>query len=406
MEAIEQNQYIDQKLLSTISFSLSGYDHDMTAMQLKLQGIGIAQIDVNDNAFDDKMYEIRLDLLSEIMGINERTLVRNMHAAGDKLFKMNPVFVYKNEQEDIVDRIAVFDRIITDRKKKITYIGYTRWFREAVIKAKRIYDISMPVNTLANFTCKYSLLLYPFLLAQAAIQRKEGIGKNYKYDIMVSKEKLQDIMRYTGTTSNFHARALYPACKDLNEHSEIYIKGETPQILFKEDGKTTKDYVFHITIKTALNSPMFSSNENMPPAKDDLPSRTYIADKLRDLGVIESFIKHILSPGKSIRMVWSNYIYTILQGEKASPRYFNSACEKNWAYSKDLETMFRKAIMDVPGFLDDTTAAILKHYDDFREKPEELVLEPMDSWEKKEIESNIPIKERLSSLKQSLKSRK
>ena len=376
LEPIESNSSLIAK---TINFALGQYSTPMSLLQIKLHAYSITQIQADEDPEKQKTYTMNIEDLSSIMGVNKRTLLRNLEQAADKLMEDMPVLKINSGSK--TTRFEIFQSVISDSAKKTISIRYSYEFRKMIISMKSKYDLRYPVETILKFQCKYTIYLYNFLLAKIAEIRQHNVDSNNFYVIETTPDELLEYIPYQSDihhrVSGLRKTAILPACEDLCKYSELHIENNAPNIIYQ--GKAISKFVFKIVVASQISlfPPISSISSSI---KQGIPSMTYILEQLSHIGIDKSLLIKIQKSDPEL--VWRNLVYMRIQGKaKTNPRYFNACFNNNYAKSQDLEQMVRNMYNHFPEYNDDVIFSIIDYYNSLKPKhnpnmPKLVVIEP------------------------------
>lgn len=360
--------------LGTLTQAKSPYLMDLN--QAKIYAYAISLISPKDNPDERQTYRIHVDTLAQMMADHKSkaSLMRNLEASADKLFLDSPAIKYK--QGDKTERFRILDKLTTYDNGHYIDITFQQDFRRILILMKSEYDVIYPLSTILSFRCKYSVALYNFLLARASELRQGNTKTSGRYTITSTPEELMNFFSFTANTNilgKFHKQALLPACRDLNEHSEIYIENEQP--VFIKKGKKIIGYEFSILIKVNVANPIFASLSSPQKTSSDIPPLSYTLRKLLDIGVNDAFVKYV-GKDKDPRKAWHTFLYSVYhtKNDKAIlPQYYNKAYKLNYALSceDDIEMYFMTIYDAFPEYDDDVMFRIHSYYTEEAVKPME-----------------------------------
>ncbi len=399
-ESIELTDF-PNKIAKTTTFALGRYSQTMDLLQTKMHALAIIQIDKNEDPEDQATYNVDIDRLANIMGVNKRSLRTNLSTAAQKLNDSQPTIrMWKGSKEILT---TIFQSIIVDHNLDTIDVRYTYDFRKTIIEMKSKYDIIYPIETILSFTCKYTMGLYNFLLAKISKQRlRTAVKTDGKYRIETSVDEILETIQFEAKTniiSKFNQQAILPACKDLNLHSELYIENGAPISVKK--GKKTVGYIFNVTVRTNVANPMFSSIESIEAAPSDIPTMEYILLQLEDMGVNKQFRLFVEKQHDSEK-AWKNLLYCRVEDHPDDPKYFNTAYTQNYAKDRDMKKMFQVMHQLYPRFDDDVTYSIHKYYERMdKEEDDELAAMTMHS-NPSIVESPKDLKKKFRSLRERL----
>lgn len=324
----EISLFDNPSISKTKGFALARYSKDMTLLQRRMLAVALSQIQETDTV--DRSYNINVKELAKLLHIKPQTLSRNISLAAKTMMDNNQTIYF--EKDDGWVNSVLIDSV--ERKNSYNFeIKFGSKLMPILLEMKKKYDIIYSLKSTLFFKCKYSHLLYDFLLAKAAAMNKPEdniyvveIGANALVEILGFKTKTKKYLM-----SQLNVTAINPAIKDINENSEIHIEDDKVTILRDKTGII--GYIFRYTIKDSQLS-LVAAKEQMKILNNiyspgDLPSWESLTHKMRKMGVSESLIKRIEFEDKTLR-TWKNIIYTTIYGND-NPKYFNRAYSEDYA---------------------------------------------------------------------------
>lgn len=335
----EISLFDNPSISKTKGFALARYSKDMTLLQRRMLAVALSQIQETDTA--DRSYNINVKELAKLLHINAQTLSRNISLAAKTMMDNNQTIYF--EKDDGWVNSVLIDSI--ERKDSYNFeIKFGSKLMPILLEMKKKYDIIYSLKSTLFFKCKYSHLLYDFLLAKAAAMDKPDDGL---YTVEIGARDLVEILGFKTKTkkflmSQFNVTAINPAIRDINENSEIHIEDDKATILRNKTGII--GYIFRYTVKESQLS-LVAAKEQMKILNNiyspgDLPSWESLTEKMRKMGVSESLIKRIEFEDKTLR-TWKNIIYTTIYGND-NPKYFNRAYNEDYANQYSIQELLEE----------------------------------------------------------------
>lgn len=351
---------------STI-FALLEFDQALDPLQQKLYYMSMACVDKNEDPEAQALYRLNIRKMAEFADIGIKSLRRNLVNVVTSLnnmdLKLRSAYIENGKLKIIFGIFQSIEISLTDPNAVDVRFNYD--FRKQIIKMKKEYDIEYPTHTIMRLSGKFSIPLYTYIIAEAALIREKRTAAEASdvYIIRVDKDTLLRRLNYTNRIAVFNNRSLPLAIKDLNENSEIYIENGMPEII--KEGRNIVAYEFRVRITTTLEKPIFA--RSLLKSKLDLiPDMEYLSARLRNMGVAESHIKHFNAEINPDRLrIWGNMLYTWYTVGDKQPAYFRKSYDENWFNSvcgNVLEKLFRLVMMERSAVADEYMKAIDDEY--------------------------------------------
>lgn len=361
----------------TTQFARGRISQVLTVEQNRIVNLAMGLVREDEDPEAQAQYVLSIPALAKEWGKGERTLARNLEKAAKDLDASMPHLHYdeivNGELQHVHGPIFQDIRVGTAPKRLIVRFAYD--IRKALIAMKREYDIIYPVQTPSSFEHKYTPMLHDFLLAKMRDQVDDGHTGN-RFQVDTSIEEMRETIPFNWeqqkATSKFNSKVIKEGCKDLNEHSEIYIENEMPEQI-KEKLKTV-GYKFKIVLRSSLITPVFPIHskalkvENEIPKlhNNGIPTFDYILNQLRLEKVNDSYIMKVESQHDAVR-AWKALLYARLHAKNPA-RYFNAAYEgKKFVIEQDSEELLEGLLQACPSYKDEVLQAIMDFYEKRKE---------------------------------------
>lgn len=347
-------------------FALLEFDQALDPLQQKLYYMSLACVDKNEDPEAQVLYKLDIAKMAELSQVGVKTLRRHLNdvvkSLSDMDVKLRSAYI---EDGKIKIMFGIFQGLELDpNDPNSIFVRFNYDFRKQILKMKREYDIEYPTKTIMRLSGKFSIPLYTYLIAEAAIIREKRSLQELSdlYVIRVSKDALLQRLNYTNTLGNFNNRALPLAIKDLNENSEIYIENGMPEII--KQGRTIVAYEFRVRITTSIEKPIFYRSL-IESRMDLVPEMDYINTRLKSMGVADSSIKSFnakVSPNR--HRIWGNMLYTWFNVGDHQPAYFRKSYDMDWfgETGQTTERFFRMVVAQRPDVVDGYMRALHDEY--------------------------------------------
>ena len=352
----------------TTDFALLQFDQTLDPLQQKLFYMTLACVDKGEDPEAQMEYQIDIRRMAEFSGVDSAGLRRNMESAVSALnemdLKLRPVI---EEEDKIHFLFGIYQELtISKLDPYLISVRLNYRFRKQVLKMKKEYDIEYPTKTILQLDGgKYTIPLYTFLIAETArIRESRDFGEaGNVYVIRVSKDALLQRLNYTSQMGAFNNRILPTAIREINEHSEVYVENDMPELIKK--GRTVLAYEFRVHVTTTIEKPIFARSL-IHGSVDLVPEMDYLVKRMREMKVAESSIKRWQIQANPDRLrIWGNMLYTWAVKGFSFPKYFRASYDHNWFEKEtgnELSRLFRLVMTDRPEIADDYMKAIDDEY--------------------------------------------
>ena len=356
-----------QVIPESSGFALLEFDQALDPLQQKLYYMAVASVDKNEDPEAQALYRLDIAKMADFSGVGLRTLRRNLESVvaslNDMDIKLRSAYV---EDGKLKVMFGIFQglEIDLDDPNSIS-VRFNYDFRKQILKMKREYDIEYPTKTIMKLSGKFSIPLYTYLIAEAAIIREKRSLSEMSdlFIIRVDKDALLRRLNYTNTIGMFNNRALPLAIKDLNENSEIYIEDGMPKVI--KQGRSIVAYEFRVRITTSIEKPIFSRSL-LESRYDLVPEMEYLMHRLKEMGLAPSHIKHFQAEATPNRFrIWGNMLYTWYCVGDKQPAYFRKSYDQDWFYESchnSTEKLFRLVVTEKPEVVDGYMRALHEEY--------------------------------------------
>ena len=351
----------------TSDFALLEFDQALDPLQQKLYYMTLACVGKDEDPEAQIEYQIDIRRMADFSSTNPVSLRQNMRRVVKSLnnmdLKLRPVIV---EDDTLTYIFCIYQSIKIDLNDPYSIeVRFNYDFRKQILKMKKEYDIEYPTQTILKLDGKFSIPLYTFLIAQAALIREQRTAAEASdvYVIRVDKDTLLRRLNYTNRVAIFNSRSLPLAIKDLNENSELYIENGMPEII--KEGRSIVAYEFRVHITTSIEKPIFA--RSLIRSKLDLiPEMEYLSARLLKMGVAESHVKHFNAETNPDRLrILGNMLYTWYAVGDKQPAYFRKSYDENWfsdVCGNVVEKLFRLVMLERSEVADEYMRAIDDEY--------------------------------------------
>lgn len=351
----------------TSDFALLEFDQALDPLQQKLYYMTLACVEKNEDPEASPEYDIDIRRMAEFSNTTPAVLRQNMGRVVTSLnsmdLKLRPVI---EDDEKYRVLFGIYQELAISKSDPYLIsvrLNYT--FRKQILKMKREYDIEYPTQTIMQLNGKFTIPLYTLLIAEAARIRetRSAAEASDVYVIRINKDTLLRRLNYSSQLGIFNKRSLPAAVKEINEHSELFVENDMPEII--KQGRSIVAYEFRVHITTSIEKPIFARSL-IRSSMDLVPPMDYLSAKLKDMGVAESHIKHFNAEATPDRLrIWGNMLYTWYQVGAHQPAYFRKAYDENWfqdVTGNELTKIFRLVMLERPEIADEYMKSIDDEY--------------------------------------------
>ena len=355
IEDLAANENTENRVTKTRGFALAEYSKEMTLMQSRMYTEALSQIQKEDDPEVNQDYYVDIKKIASILGQDPRNMRKVANQAAKTLISSTPTVYFESEAG--WETCSLFESIGSVPNAWNLYkIRFSDKMRRILIKMRKRFEIIYPSDTIIHFKNKYSHTLYDFLLAQMA--RMTPTGAYFK--VKVQPSQLMKKLKYSskGQIGAFNRDVIFPASKDIDEFSEVAIKGGAPEL--ERYGRTVANYIFYVRYKPDREIPLVPYDDLEESQRlyllSDVPTDDFLKETMQQMGVAESFVKYVLRQDQPMRC-WRNLLYTkIHYGNQ--PRLFNQAYVQDYARKYDIQELLEQARRADPEFKDPITLVI------------------------------------------------
>ena len=321
----------ENKILETINFAMGGFSEELTMLQIKLNTLGIRAIQAEENPRDQPEYVFKIKDIAKLLNVTQWSLSENLMNAAAMLWKLKPDLILVNE-DGKPTLTTIYQSITPDQENGELKVRFSYEYRRTVIAMKQKHDLMLNYNVILSFKHKYTFYFYNLLLAEAALENTEEEHADNRYIYEVEKDRLMDLLHFSGSTGNFHKRALIFACEELNKKTEIFItnlgEDKLPEKLMK--GRKVLAYRINYIVKANYGNPVFSKIESL--STREYPTKKELFQLMLEEGVNENFVRGCFKQ-YPIERIWSCFIVGMIRDvkdERDRPKLINASITQNY----------------------------------------------------------------------------
>ena len=351
IEDLSATENTENRVTKTRGFALAEYSKEMTLMQSRMYTEALSQIQKDDDPDVNQDYYVDIKKIANILGQDARNMRKVANQAAKTLIASTPTVYFENEEGWEI--CSLFESIASVHSSWNLYrIRFSEKMRRILIKMRKKFEIIYPSATIIHFKNKYSHTLYDFLLAQMARMTPTGAY----FAIKIPPAQLMKKLKYSSNqVGSFNRDVIFPASKDIDEYSEVEIKGGKPEL--ERYGRTVANYIFYVKYKPDREIPLVPYDDLEESQRlyllSDVPTDDFLKETMETMGVAENFIKYVLKQDQPMRC-WRNLLYTKIHYGN-SPRLFNTAYVNDYARKYDIQDLLEQARRADPEFKDPIT---------------------------------------------------
>lgn len=317
-------------IVQSQNFALATYSTILSTNQHRVIAAAMAQISPKDNM--NTLYKIDVREMADEIKVNRAGLARGIDIACKELVENSPILMFTNEDGKLT-RAALVTAITTiDR---YTYeLQFGSLLHPYLVEMKeREQDIFYNLSQKIHMRRQYTPILYDMLLGYLCNTLPDSNGI---FTIQISPDEIMNRFHYdTNELKTCNQRAIYPACKEINDLTSIDIIDGKP-ILVKEKKKAV-GYIFKIKYKENADIPVRYIAEKSKIKfynSKEIPSMSELLSYLEKIGVNKQFLRFIENENNPIKC-YKTILYIIKVGQQ-NPKYFNAAYKAYWAANIEL----------------------------------------------------------------------